>query len=67
MRSVNTNSGLEWVSGSTTRMSTTAAAPTTCHHTEMLLRIAMRCARKMLSSVTSTSTTTNMRKTRDSE
>ena len=40
------------------------AAPATCHHTEMLFRIASRWLEKMFTSAASTSTTRKMRNTR---
>ena len=48
-------------------MSTITAAPMTCHHTDTLLMIAIRCPLKMLSTDASASTTTKMMKTRVSE
>ena len=42
-------------------------APTTCHHTETLLTIAIKWLLKMLSTETTTSTTTNVMNTRVSE
>ena len=46
------------------RIRTTARAPNTCHHTEMLLSTASRWAEKMLISDTRTSTTMKYRNTR---
>ena len=40
----------------------TAAAPATCHHTEMLLMTASRCDEKMLMSAETARMTTNMMK-----
>ena len=47
-RSVKTNSKLWWLSGTNSRISTTAAAPTTCHHTETFWRTSMMAWPKML-------------------
>ena len=44
----NTSPRLAWCSGTRMRMRMTAAAPATCHHTEMLLMTASRCDEKML-------------------
>src|SRR5690242_18567915 len=62
--SVNTDDRLAWWLGAKARMSTTAAAPKTCHHTEMLFRIASRWLEKMFTNATSTSTTRKITNTR---
>jgi hypothetical protein len=49
--------------GSRIRMRMTAAAPTTCHHTEMLLMTANRWLEKMLMIADSARMTTNMANT----
>ena len=50
---VKTDETLAWWSGTKTRISTTAAAPATCHHTEMLFSTASRWLEKMLTSAAS--------------
>ena len=40
IRSVKTKSALWWLSGTKTRIPMMISAPTTCHHTEMLLNSA---------------------------
>jgi hypothetical protein len=45
-------------------MATTVAAPATCHHTEMLFRIASSWLEKMFTSAASASTTMKIRNTR---
>ncbi len=60
--SVNTKLALWWSSGTSRTMSTTTAAPTTCHHTEMLFISAIRWLLKMLASVTRIMTRTKSAK-----
>jgi hypothetical protein len=50
---VNTDEALAWWLGRKMRMSTTAAAPNTCHHTDTLLMTASRWLEKMLTSAAS--------------
>ena len=64
---VNTSLNDMWFSGRKTRIRMISAAPNTCHHTDTLLRIAMRWPLKMFRTEMRTSTTMNMTKTRCSE
>ena len=56
----NTSEKLACCSGTRNRMPITAAAPTTCHHTEMLLMTASRWLEKMLMIATTTRMTRNI-------
>src|SRR5689334_10156470 len=60
----NTVEKLACWSGIIHRIATTARAPITCHHTEMLLMTASRCDEKMLISATTTRITMNSTKVR---
>src|SRR4051794_14069556 len=55
----NTSPKLACCSGISHRIAMTAAAPATCHHTEMLLMMASRCDEKMLMSADTARMTTN--------
>src|SRR6478736_2909618 len=65
--SVKTWDMLRWSSGTKIRTATSTVAPTTCHHTEMLLSSASRWLEKMLITVISARMITKKRKTRFSE
>ena len=60
----NTSPTLAWCSGTRNRIAITAAAPATCHHTEMLLMTASRWLEKMLMTATTTRMIRNITKTR---
>ena len=59
----NTSEKLAWWSGTRNRMTMTAAAPATCHHTETLLMIASRWLEKMFTTAAMARMITNMMKT----
>src|SRR5215217_1844222 len=60
----NTSPKLACCSGMAHRITITAAAPATCHHTETLLMTAKRCEEKMLMSAEIAKMTTNSTKVR---
>ena len=61
---VKTIDALAWWLGTRNRIRITAAAPATCHHTEMLFRIASRWLEKMLMIAAITRMTMKYRKIR---
>ncbi len=60
----NTVEKLACCSGISHRITMTAAAPMTCHHTEMLLMTASRWLEKMLMTATTTRMIRNIQKVR---
>jgi hypothetical protein len=61
---VNTEENDAWCLGAASRMSTTVAAPATCHHTEMLFRIASSWLEKMFTRAASARMIAKITKTR---
>src|SRR6476620_2943214 len=59
----NTSEKLAWWSGTRNRITMTAAAPTTCHHTEMLLMTASRWLEKMFTTAATARMMRNMMNT----
>ena len=59
-----TSPTVAWRSGTRKRIAITAAAPATCHHTEMLLITASRWLEKMLMTATTTRMIRNIANTR---